>query len=46
MVINILLILVMSDELERVFLGGRRMVSWDRTQIIAKTLEIIKCLKH
>ena len=36
----------MSDEPERVFLGARRTVSWDRTQMTATTLEWVECLKH
>jgi hypothetical protein len=36
----------MSDELERVFSGGCRMVSWDRAQIEAEIIEIRECLKH
>jgi hypothetical protein len=40
MAINILSIPPMSDEPERVFSGGRRMVSWDRGQMEAETIEI------
>jgi len=46
MAINILLILAMSDEPERVFLGGRRTVSWERAQIGAENLKRVECLKH
>jgi len=44
--IDILSIPAMSDELERVFSGARRTVSWDRGQIEAETLEQVECLKH
>jgi hypothetical protein len=46
MAINILLILVMSDEPERVFSGACRTVSWDKESMIAETLEARECLKH
>ena len=46
MAIEILLIPAMSDKPERVFLGGRRIVSWERMQIDPKTLEKIECLKN
>jgi hypothetical protein len=46
MAINILLIPAISDELERVFSGACRTVSWDRGQIEAKTLKKVECLKH
>jgi len=46
MAINILLIPLMSDELERVFLDTRRTVSWDRGQMEAEIIEIRECLKH
>ena len=46
MAINILLILLMSDELERVFSGARRTVTWDRGQIEPETIEQRECLKH
>jgi asparagine synthetase A len=36
----------MSDELERVFSGARRTVSWERAQIDAENLEKVECLKH
>ena len=36
----------MSDDPERVFLGGRCMVLWDRMQIDPKTLKKIECLKN
>jgi hypothetical protein len=46
MAINILSIPPMSDEPERVFLGARRTVTWDRGQMEAETIEIKECLKH
>jgi hypothetical protein len=46
MAINILLIPLMSDELERVFLGARYTVIWDRGQIEAETIELRELLKH
>ena len=46
MVIEILLILAMSDDPERVFLGGCCMVLWDRMQIDPETLEETECLKN
>jgi hypothetical protein len=46
MAINILLILAISDKPERVFLGARRTVLWERGQIEPETLKITECLKH
>ena len=46
MAIDILSIPPMSDELERVFSGARRIVSWDRGQLEVETIEIRECLKH
>ena len=46
MAIDILSIPAMSDEPERVFSGARCMVSWDRGQMEAETLEKVECLKH
>jgi hypothetical protein len=46
MAIDILLIPAMSDEPERVFLGARRMITWERGQMDPETIEIIECLKH
>ena len=40
MAINILSILPMSDEPERVFSGARRTVSWDRGQIEPETIKV------
>jgi len=46
MAIEILLIPAMSDDPERVFLGGRCTVLWDRMQIDPETLKKIECLKN
>jgi hypothetical protein len=46
MAIDILSIPPMSDELERVFSGARRTVTWDRGQLEAETIEMRECLKH
>jgi hypothetical protein len=46
MAINILSIPAMSDEPERVFLGARRTITWERGQIDLETIEITECLKH
>jgi hypothetical protein len=46
MAINILLIPLMSNELERVFLGAYYTVSWDRGQLELEIIEIRECLKH
>ena len=46
MAIDILSIPPMSDELERVFSRARRSVTWDRGQMVAKTMEMRECLKH
>ena len=46
MAINILSIPLISNEPERVFSGGRRMVGWDRAKIEAETIKIRECLKH
>ena len=46
MAINILSILPISDELERVFSGAHRTVSWERAQLEPETLEMTECLKH
>ncbi len=45
MVIDILLILLMSDKLERVFSRARRTINWDRGQIEPETIKIKKILK-
>jgi hypothetical protein len=46
MAIDILSIPPMSNKPERVFLGARRMVTWDRGQIEAETIELRELLKH
>ena len=46
MAINILLIVPISNEPERVFLGAYYTVSWDRGQLEAEIIEIRECLKH
>jgi len=46
MAIKILLILAISDKPERVFLGGRRTVLWERMQIDPETLKKIEYLKN
>jgi hypothetical protein len=46
MAINILSILIMSDELERIFLGIRRTISWERAQIEIENPKKIECLKY
>jgi hypothetical protein len=46
MAINILLILLISNEPERVFLGGYYIVAWNRVQIEIETIKIRKYLKY
>jgi hypothetical protein len=46
MAIDILSIPAMSDEPERVFSGARRIVSWDKGQMVLETMEWRECLKH
>ena len=46
MVIDILLMLAMSDKPERVFLGTRRTITWDRLDMIPEVVEWRECLKH
>jgi hypothetical protein len=36
----------MSDEPERVFSGGRRTISWERSSLNPDTIEVIECLHH
>ena len=36
----------MSDKPERVFLGARCIITWDRAQMAPKTIEKTECLKH
>jgi hypothetical protein len=44
--IDILLILAISNEPERVFSGGCCTISWDRGLMLPETLEQQECLKH
>jgi hypothetical protein len=46
MAITIFSIPAMSAEVERVFSGSRRTISWDRTRLSVKRLEMLECLKH
>ena len=46
MAINILLIIAISNNPERVFLGARYMVSWERAKLRVDIIEILKCLKN
>jgi hypothetical protein len=46
MALNILLILAMSNEPERVFLGARYMISWEQMSLGEDTIKAIECLKH
>jgi hypothetical protein len=46
MVIDILLILLISDKPERIFSGARCIINWDRGQIEAETIKIRECLKY
>ena len=46
MAIDILSILAMSAEAERVFLGARRQIPWSRASLGAKMVEQMECLKH
>jgi hypothetical protein len=46
MAITIFSIPAMSAEVERVFSGTRRTISWDRTRLSIKTVEMLECLKH
>jgi len=36
----------MSAELEQVFSGGRRTISWERIRLGEDTIKFLKCLKH
>ena len=45
MAIDILSILAISDELERVFLGARRMILWDRLKLGADIIKQVESLK-
>ncbi|OCK88410.1 uncharacterized protein K441DRAFT_589017, partial [Cenococcum geophilum 1.58] len=44
--INILSILAISDNLERVFLGGRYTISWERIKMEMDSLKRTECLKN
>ncbi|OCK98136.1 uncharacterized protein K441DRAFT_544924, partial [Cenococcum geophilum 1.58] len=46
MAINILLIPAISNNLERVFLGARCIVLWERVKLRVNTIKILKCLKN
>jgi hypothetical protein len=46
MVIDILSIPVINDKSERIFLGTRRIISWERAQIGAENLEKVEYLKY
>jgi len=46
MAINILLILAISDKPERVFLGARRTISWERMQLRVENIEKVECSKN
>ena len=46
MALDILSIPAMSDEAERVFLGARCTISWERAQMEPLTIEKVECLKH
>ena len=45
MAIDILSILFMSAEAERVFSGGRRTITWDRMKLGSTNIERTECLK-
>ena len=36
----------MSDEPERIFLGARRTILWDRAKLSDKSVERSQCIKH
>jgi hypothetical protein len=46
MAIDVLSIPAMSDELERVFSGACRTITWERGQIDPETVKMTECLKH
>jgi hypothetical protein len=46
MALDILSILAMSDEAERVFSGARYTISWERAQLEPPTIEMVECIKH
>jgi hypothetical protein len=44
--ISVLSFPAMSAEPERVFSGGRRTISWERSQLGPDTIELLECLKY
>jgi hypothetical protein len=44
--ISVFSIPAMSDEPERVFSGARRTISWERSRLGPKMIEILECSKH
>jgi len=44
MAIEVLSVPAMSDDPERVFSCIRRTISWDRTRLLAETIEKLECL--
>lgn len=46
MALDVLAALAMSAEVERVFSGTRRIISWTRQDLEAATIEMLECLKH
>jgi hypothetical protein len=46
MAINILLILAISNKLERVFLGVRRIISWERMQLRVENIKKVEYSKN
>ena len=46
MAIDILSMPAMSDEVERVFSGARRTITWDRASLGVTNVALLECLKH
>jgi hypothetical protein len=46
MIINILSVLAISDESERVFLKVRRTILWERAQLLIVNIKRVECLKN
>ena len=46
MAIDILLILAISNKPERIFLGARYMVSWERVKLKVNIIKMLKYLKN
>jgi hypothetical protein len=44
--ISVLSFPAMSTEPERVFSGARRTISWERSQLLPETIEVLECLKY